>query len=169
MSTTKRPYISPHDALSYDPATGELRWKIRREGVKLGAIAGSLDALGYRTIGISGKVYKAHRLAWFIHHGAWPERGLDHINEVRDDNRLVNLRLATKGQNGANRGKTKSNKSGFKGVSQHKRSGRWQAEIRFGVTRLYLGLHDSPEEAHAAYCEAATRLHGEFANSGATQ
>lgn len=161
---------SIRDALSYDPVTGEFRWKIRvANRVHVGDIAGSLDAYGYRAFRIAGKNYKAHRVAWFLHCGSWPSRQIDHINEVRDDNRLVNLRLATKAENGRNRGKNKNNTSGFKGVSEDKKQGRWFAVIGVGGRRVFLGYYDTPEKAHVAYCSAATKYHGTFANTGTVQ
>jgi hypothetical protein len=94
---------------------------------------------------------------------------VDHINGDGLDNRRSNLRPCTRSQNMANRGRQRNNTSGYKGVS---RSGRkWCARIyapnpNGGRSRaLTLGRFDSPEEAHAAYCEAAKRLHGEFART----
>lgn len=66
---------------------------------KAGEIAGSFDKYGYITIGIDGKYYKAHRLAWFYVHGLWPKEQIDHINLIKDDNRINNLRCATNSQN----------------------------------------------------------------------
>ena len=154
------------DALSYDPDPGILRWKIcSAYHVKVGDIAGHFDGR-HRRLGFAGKFYYAHRVAWFLHYGKWPRRQIDHINENKDDNRLSNLRLATNRQNARNRGKQKNNKSGFKGVCWMKQSKRWVAQICVDGTQTYLGLFDTPEEAHAVYCIAAEKHHGEFANTG---
>lgn len=90
------------------------------------------------------------------------ERG-DHINGNTLDNRRANLRRATVTQNNMNRRMRKDNASGFKGVGFHKQKQRWTAEIMANGKRYKLGYFRSPEDAHAAYCEAAKRLHGEFA------
>ena len=88
---------------------------------------------------------------------------VDHRDGNGLDNRRSNLRLATDGQNARNVARRSDNTSGFKGVSLHKSTGRWAATIASGGPQRHLGLFDSREEAHAAYCEAALRLHGEFA------
>lgn len=92
-------------------------------------------------------------------------RVADHINGNPLDNRWVNLRVCSGPQNVCNRKMSKHNTSGFKGVSETKR-GRYAAQIAFQRKTYYLGTFDTPEEAHRAYCEAAVRLHGEFANFG---
>lgn len=91
---------------------------------------------------------------------------VDHANGNPLDNRRANLRLATRSQNMMNRSKNINNQSGFKGVIFHKESGKWRAVINANKKRHRLGLFDTPEEAHAAYCKAAEFLHGEFANFG---
>lgn len=87
---------------------------------------------------------------------------VDHRDLDRLNNRRSNLRCATRGQNGCNRGIHKNNKSGHKGVILCKRTGRWIAGIVVNKSRKHLGTYDSPEEAHAAYVSAAKELHGEF-------
>lgn len=81
------------------------------------------------------------------------------LNNTRD-----NLRLANKALNMQNRVKYKNSTSGYKGVSC--RNGKWVTRIQADGKRLNLGAFDTPEEAHAAYCEAARKYHGEFANFG---
>lgn len=92
-------------------------------------------------------------------------RVADHINGNPLDNRWVNLRICTGPQNVCNRGMSRHNTSGFKGVSKTKND-RWVSQIAFGGKSYYLGTFATPEEAHQAYCDAAVRLHGEFANFG---
>ena len=133
---------------------------------KAGTAAGGLDSQGYWRIMINGKDYSAHRLAWLHVFGVWPERQIDHINENKSDNRLENLRLATQSENSSNRGAQKNNTSGFKGVVWHKHKKKWMAQIRAGGKQKYLGLFSSAESAYAAYCESASDLHGDFANTG---
>ena len=88
---------------------------------------------------------------------------VDHVNGCGLDNRRSNLRPASRAQNQWNAGRTKTNTSGWKGVSRHKCS--WRAQINVNGKRVRLGSFPTPEEAHAAYCEAAKRLHGEFART----
>lgn len=87
----------------------------------------------------------------------------DHINHNTLDNRRSNLRIATCSENQRNTGANRRNTSGYKGVSFNKAAGRWRAAIRVHGERIHLGHYQSPEAAHAAYCTAAERLHGEFA------
>ncbi len=116
----------------------------------------------YTKIKFAGRVWQLHRLIWVWHNGPIPDgMQIDHINGLRHDNRIENLRLATNGQNQAN--KAVRNRTGFKGVKRQ-RSGRWEARIRLNGKRICLGTFDSPEQAHAAYLGAARVAHGEFAN-----
>lgn len=94
------------------------------------------------------------------------QREVDHINGNRLDNRRCNLRLATHEQNMHNARRRKDNSSGFKGVSWKVRDRKWYAAIEISGKRIHLGVFDTAEEAHVAYCGAADRLHGEFANHG---
>jgi len=87
---------------------------------------------------------------------------VDHRDGGGLNNRRGNLRLATSSQNMQNRRMARNNKSGFKGASLHKGSGKWKAQIRINRELIYLGLFTSPEEAHAAYCRASKKYHGEF-------
>lgn len=89
----------------------------------------------------------------------------DHINGNKLDNRKLNLRTATQSNNQHNRTKYACNKSGFKGVYFHKHCKRYQARIRIHTKLLNLGFFLTPEAAHAAYCEAAEKLHGDFART----
>jgi len=87
---------------------------------------------------------------------------VDHRNGDGLDNRKSNLRLVTRSQNMSNRRVNQNNTSGFKGVSWNKRKSKWQSQIQQNRSRKRLGYFHTPEEAHAAYCEASARLHGEF-------
>lgn len=152
-----------HLLLSYDGETGIFTRKVRTSSrANVGDIAGWLSSEGYRFIHVGGRIYAAHRLAWLYMHGVWPEN-IDHINTQKGDNRIANLRECARSQNGANQRRKANNRSGFKGVSALR--SRWRAQIRINGELLYLGLHDTPEAAHAAYLEAADRLFGEFARA----
>jgi len=87
---------------------------------------------------------------------------VDHINGNGLDNRRINLRTCTKSQNQCNRKVSALSITGLKGVSLYKRDATWHARISHNGKRLCLGYYKTPEEAHAAYCEASARLHGEF-------
>jgi hypothetical protein len=124
-----------------------------------------MNMSGYWHVGVDGDEYKAHRLAWLFVHGEWPAGRLDHENGDTADNRIANLRPVTHSQNIANSRLRRDSTSGFKGVSFYTSAGKWGANINKDGRRHYLGLFNTPEEAHAAYCEAACELHGEFART----
>jgi hypothetical protein len=167
-SSRKRPPLTLErlrEALDYDPGTGAFAWRIAKRGINKCDPAGTVIK-GYVQIGLDQVFYRAHRLAWLYVYGRWPQGDIDHINGVRGDNRIANLREATHSQNMANRGPQKNNKSGFKGVSQHTQTGKWIAFIKAksGNSKVRnLGSFDTPEEAHRAYRAAASELFGEFA------
>ncbi len=148
------------ELLDYDPLTGVFRWRHMRTGVpKPGMAAGSVDE-GYRRISVDGIVHRAHRLAWLYMTGAWPAGEIDHENRVRDDNRFINLRDATHGQNRMNsRGHAVS---GLKGATFHKKVKRWYAQAKWDGKHRHLGYFDTAEEAHDAYCRAAAEHNPEF-------
>lgn len=148
--------------LRYDPNTGYFgrRVTVKRATHQEGAI-GHVEVSGYRRIYICGKKFAAHRLAWFYMTGEWPEFQIDHKNLNKDDNRWKNLRQATPSQNRLNiRGGW--GQSGLKGAQWNERRGRWQSYLNLNGKSLFLGRFDTAEEAHAAYCAAAEKLHGEF-------
>ncbi len=156
-------------ALDYDPKTGVFRWK-HRDDVPfstncriVGRVAGSINTAGHRQIEIHSVPYLASYLAWLIMTGEWPVFQIDHKNTIYDDNTWRNLRTATISQNARNTKKKKTNTSGFKGVSWRKDGGYWRASIKKDGVQHRLGRFDTAEQAYAAYCEAARRLHGEFA------
>jgi hypothetical protein len=90
---------------------------------------------------------------------------LDHINGDKLDNRIANLRLSTNAENSRNRPATRRNSTGYKGVYLDSYTGRWKAQINVDGKNRNLGRFDTPEEAHAAYREAAEQWHGAFART----
>nr|WP_318383180.1 HNH endonuclease signature motif containing protein [uncultured Enterobacter sp.] len=142
----------------YDPVTGRLHHKANRRRVKAGSYADSTRrADGYRQVALrlDGKQYqlKAHRVAWILAHGAILHgKQIDHINGIRDDNRLCNLRLVTQRENDQNRRRAK-------GYSWNKCCSKWEAYIRVNGVRHHLGLFTSEAAARAAYLKAKARYH----------
>lgn len=151
---------------SYNPETGDLAWRINRGRIRAGTLIRAPSVQGYYQVMYRNRNYRAHRVAWLIYYGEWPLLELDHINGIRNDNRIANLREAYHSENCRNGRLRSTNSSGFKGVSWHKASGKWHAQITVDGTTRHLGLHKTAEEAHAAYRKAAAEHHGEFANFG---
>jgi hypothetical protein len=150
-------------AMSYDPATGIFTARITTGNRRAGMAAGTLHASGYEVIKFQGRSVYAQRMAWFWVYGVWPPTELDHINGDKADNRIANLRPATKVQNSMNRGANKNNAAGVKGVCWRPDTGRWRAYITINGRKKSLGSFDDIEDAAAAYRTAATKSVGEFA------
>lgn len=93
------------ELVHYDPDFGEFRSLVTRGKWPRGRVLRNLSVLGYARVYVDGRLYLAHRLAWFYVHGEWPPRGfeIDHINRVRHDNRISNLRVVTRSVNLRNR------------------------------------------------------------------
>ena len=139
------------ELLHYDPETGVFTW-LRREGKSravsvfnsnyAGKVAGNIqtDSSGHKQISIyfDKKAHKAHRLAWLYVYGKMPKGIIDHINGDSLDNRIVNLREADDFQSAWNKGKLATNKSGYKGVSLKKKSGKWVAQISYKGKKMFL-------------------------------
>lgn len=152
--------------LHYQPETGVFTWIVSRRGVSAGSVAGNKHQIGYIQIGVDGKLYRAHRLAFMYMTGAFPSNLVDHANGVRDDNRFDNLREATLSENRCNAVMGTANTSGCKGVYWLKRDSVWAAKIRYDNKAFYLGRYDSFEEAAEAVRLKRSELHKEFANHG---
>ena len=158
------------ELLDYDPITGVFTWKVyRAENAKAGFVAGSINAIGYRSILVDRRLFLAHRLAWIFCHGLIPEgMCIDHINGQKVDNRLANLRLATTAQNMSNRFRCNSNSaSGIRGVSLSKRSQKWRAVIMHLGKQISAGHFASKEEAARAVEAKRLEVFGRF--SGGSQ
>lgn len=155
------------EMISYDSERGLFTWRQRprRTNIPAGTPCGRLDRYGYAYIQLDGRNLLAHRLAWALHYGQIPDQEIDHINGLKADNRIGNLRLATAVENAANKGMTVKNTSGHKGVTMHK-GGKWQAQLQHAGKTHYLGLFSDVMQAAAAYNTKARELHGDFANTG---
>ena len=141
-------------------------WWVRKSSkysnVRIGSSFGRLDAQGYRTGRVFNKEYKEHRLIWLYHYGEWPKDQLDHINGVRDDNKIENLRECSPLENSKNRLADKNSTSKYKGVSWRKSKNRWITYICSGGENIYLGSFANEIEAAKAYDKKAKELHGEY-------
>lgn len=149
------------ELLHYDPESGLFHWIKPRQGCPKNKPAGNLDGV-YIRIRIDGNNYRAHRLAWLYCYGTFPSNEIDHINGNKSDNSIKNLREATHQQNMFNKGKTASNKSGFKGAYYIPKLNKWRATCKVNGVKHHIGLFDSPEGAHLAYIEYASNIHGDF-------
>ncbi len=150
------------EILSYDPETGKFTWMVKSSRKTIiGSVAGCVTKAGYVVIGIEGQLYYAHQLAWLDQTGEWIDR-IDHKDGYGINNRWINLRPATPQQNAFNSKRAASNTSGFKGVSWHKRAGKWSASVIVDGRKIHLGLHETAEAAHAAYLSAVSDIQPEF-------
>lgn len=146
------------EVLKYEPETGLFYWKVSNSNrVKVGDVA-DCPRQGYIQIMIDKVTYIAHRLAWLYVYGKWPDGDIDHINGVRNDNRISNLRDVSKNMNQQNRqGPRRGNKFNLLGVCQQRN--RFKAQITINGKVTYIGLYDTPEEAHQAYITTKRKLH----------
>jgi hypothetical protein len=158
--------------LRYDPETGKLfwlyydghpqRWNTRyagREALISKHESGCLEGR------IDNRHVKAHRAAWALHYGVWPDREIDHENHDASDNRIGNLRLAGKVGNMRNLPRSRANTSGATGVVWYKRKAKWHARIKAAGRQYSLGYYDRFEDAVAAR-KRAERDHGFHPNHG---
>lgn len=123
-----------------------------------GTICSNKGSDGYFRVGINRKKYAIHRIIFMMHHNFLPEF-VDHIDGNKLNNKIENLRQVTASQNQQNRNKTKFNKSGYKGVSLHKRDNLYRARLTINNKEKIIGYFKSPEDAYNAYCEAAATHH----------
>jgi hypothetical protein len=144
------------ELLSYNSETGVFTWKENRSGkTKKGMVAGYIQQNnGYRRIRINNVAFRASRLAWLYVHGYLPENDVDHINNIRSDDRIVNLREATRSCNLRNHLKSKRNKSGVSGVCYHKRDKKWIVNIGEGGRLCHVGCYKNFQDAVLARLKA---------------
>ncbi|MEL6236978.1 MAG: HNH endonuclease [Pseudomonadota bacterium] len=119
-----------------------------------------MNEQGYILITVDRSIHRAHRLAWVYIHGSAPCGDIDHINGIRSDNRICNLRDVSHTVNLQNRkGATVSSKSGILGVRKHRACDKWEARIKVAGKQRYLGLYETAEEAREAYLSAKRQFH----------
>ena len=148
------------EVLDYPSETGVFTWRVQVcSQAPVGAVAGTLSDSGYWRIRIDSKFYYAHRLAWLYVKGLWPRCEIDHKNRVKTDNRIANLREATRAENEQNKSLQTNNKSGYRGVCWLQKRLAWAAQISVNGKRKHLGYFATPEAAYEAYKSAATRAH----------
>lgn len=148
--------------LVYSPEAGLFYWRktVGRRAIA-GTFAGGVTSSGYVSIRLRGRPYQAHRLAVFMMTGKMPTHEVDHRDGVRTNNKYKNLREATTLQNRMNRKLNSTNKSGFKGVSLRKSTGKWVAQI----SGRHIGTYTTAQQASDAYEKASTILFGKFKRS----
>lgn len=149
--------------LDYSPETGIFVWKVKTKTSNVNDVAGNTNWRGYVSIWINAKPYYAHRLAWAFCNGSWPCGDIDHINEDKSDNRISNLRVASRSENMFNRSSNKNNTSGIKGVVFCKATSKWRAQIMVDRKSINIGRFTTKEQAANAYLLKAKEIRGEFA------
>jgi hypothetical protein len=143
---------------------GHLFWKISSGRIRAGAKAGCVRGnRGYESIGVDKKRYGTHQLVWILFNGAYDSSlQIDHINRIKTDNRIENLRLATQAENTYNKIKRVGTSSVFKGVSWSKQQNKWVAAIWKNKIKIFLGLFEIEEDAAKAYEIAAVEIQNKF-------
>lgn len=154
------------DFIEYFPDTGKLMWKKSNSNkVRVGQEITHVDSYGYLGVQFQFVRWKAHRLAWYLYYGEVPEGDIDHINGDRTDNRIENLRLASRGENLRNMRVSGKGSSKYKGVSWHKAAGKWSAQITLDNKKKHLGLFEEEISAALAYDTAAKEFYKDFAHT----
>lgn len=149
-----------NDLLTYNPETGVIRWRNKRLDALSRFSAGCVDSRGYIKLMVDGVSYGAHRVAWLIAYGKWPDDYIDHINQKKADNRLCNLRDVTHKLNTENVGPKR--KHGLMGTSFHKQSGLWHSTVGHNYKYHSCGYFKTEIEAHQAYLKKKADLHLAF-------
>ena len=154
----------------FEYSDGRLIWKHRKNVRKewntcyAGKEAGTCQRSGYynqlvRIIMIDNTRYREHHLIWVYHYDYWPQKEIDHIDRDPTNNRIENLREATSGENKQNKALQSNNKSGYPGVSWHKKANKWRSRIYINRKEIHLGLFEDYSDACKAYDEAKLKYH----------
>lgn len=149
------------ELLDYNPDTGVFTWRKTSGRAGAGSVAGRSHHQGYCQIGVDGYRHSAHRLAWLHFYGEWPKAEIDHINGLRSDNRIANLRDVPLRVNQQNRRQAHATKRScdLLGVTWNKRQKRWIARLIVDGDVRFVDRFTDPQEAHAAYIEAKRKFH----------
>ena len=162
----KRPAIEAvRLAIDYDPIAGTFHWT-HHDSVYVnvrGKPTGTSGPKGHRTIVLFGQPIKAHHVAWALYYNEWPTE-IDHADNNRANNKIANLRKATRQTNQLNRTISKNNTTGYKGVTKRK-YGNYEAKITIAKRYIHLGKFETAEQAARAYDVAAVEHHGTFAKT----
>lgn len=143
----------------FDYKDGFLIRKITTSSTAIaGTVCSNKGSDGYLRVGINKRRYAVHRVIFMMHNNFLPQY-VDHIDGNKLNNKIENLRPITVSQNQQNRGKTRLNTSGFKGVSLHKRDNLYRARLTVNNKEKIIGYFKNPEDAYNAYCEAAAKFH----------
>lgn len=178
-AVVRKPLPTPEqlrEAIDYNAETGVATWRWRHDARPSNWNAryagkpalSSINDKGYQCGSFRGRIIELHRAAWAIHYGAWPVGQIDHINGVRSDNRIINLRVVTNAENARNQKRQSRNTSGQTGVCWHSSDRKWRAQISANGKRKFLGRFDSMEAAIEAR-RAAERAYGYHENHGASR
>jgi len=149
--------------LSYDKETGIfIRIKTTSNRSKINSVAGNVRPDGYMEVKVAGNAYLQHRLAWLYEYGVWPSKMLDHINGVRNDNRIENLREVDFRENTYNSKIRSDNKSGVRCVSWNNRQKCWEVRMKVDNKLKYFGNYKDLQDAKAKSEQIRKRHHGEY-------
>lgn len=165
LSRSKVTQEQLRELFTLDPDEGVFRYRVNRVRSKAGSVAGSIHHKGWRSIMINQRRYQEHHLVWLYVHGEWPVHEIDHVNGVRDDNRLSNLREADAFQQVMNCARPRTNTSGVKNVHFDRLSCKFKVYVKCRGKRVFVGSFPTLHEASEAATNARDRLHGEFASS----
>jgi hypothetical protein len=152
--------IDLHSILLY--CDGMFFWKNTKSNrISVGQRAGGKSKSGYRRIHVLSKRYYEHHLVWLYHYGELPGCQIDHINQIKDDNRIENLRLCTNNHsdNHQNMPIQNNNTSGYPGVTYDKNRNKWQAQIKIKGRYKFLGRFDTIEDAIKSRKEGKLKYH----------
>lgn len=150
-------------SFSYDPLTGDIKWiKSGRGKAKKGELAGHVTKCGYRRICINQTDLMAHRVAWALYYGSWPQGIIDHIDGNGLNNKIDNLRDADFLANQRNSFLSINNRSGINGVNWNSEKQKWEAKISVHNKIRYIGRYDTL--LAAAYARHIANLKYGFSN-----
>jgi hypothetical protein len=153
------------ERIGYCAETGFFWWKSYHGRQKKNVGFGNVNKGGYLRVYVCGTSLMAHRVAFALVNGEWPNGIIDHINGNPRDNRFCNLRVVSYSQNCMNKKKQKNNSSGYTGVYWNSRQKRWHAVIKKDRIRKHIGYFDSKEKAAAARADAESLIFAEFARA----